>query len=135
MRAKAARSAIEGMALASLLVACGPAVPSGAPMRLALEQWTRLPGSVRFLGDSDELDLRSRRTLEDAVRIMQERTDVRRLRVSGRAEAQPVAEARARHVADILVGMGVPRGAIEIMGHAGPGERRVELRVLLARQR
>jgi outer membrane protein OmpA-like peptidoglycan-associated protein len=127
---------MRALVISSLLAACAPAAPVAPTAHgiVEIEEWTPLPGSVRFLGDSAELDLRSRRVLEDAVRSMQERADVRRLRVTGCAESQPVSEARARHVADILVGMGVPRDAIEIMGRAGPGERRVELRVLLTRE-
>jgi hypothetical protein len=110
--------------LALLLFAACAAPPCPPPRTAETSEWWPLPGRLHAV-DGD-LDPPSREFLEEIVRIMQNRPDVRALRVEARTEEE------ARAVADILAGMGVPRAMIEILGTQTTD--RIELSLLLARE-
>ncbi len=123
---------------ASLLAACGSSEPcpaqapcpactttagSEAPTA-TVEEWWHLPGSIHFATGGTDVDVRSRMFLEEAVRMVQGRDDVVRVRIEGHTDERgndgdnlALSEQRARSVADILVGMGVPRDRLEIVGY------------------
>ncbi|MCB9598146.1 MAG: OmpA family protein [Sandaracinaceae bacterium] len=129
--------ALAGLALT--LGACGgsqpcpaqtvcPACPtmgSGEAVPVAtIEEWWHLPGSIHFATGGTEVDARSRLFLEEAVRMMRDRNDVLRVRVEGHTDERGndgdnlrLSEQRARSVADLLTGMGVPRDRIEVVGY------------------
>lgn len=101
-----------------------PTMGGGAPPVATVEEWWHLPGSIHFTTSGTEVDARSRLFLEEAVRMMRDRNDVVRVRVEGHTDErgnandnQRLSEERARSVADLLTGMGVPRDRIEIVGY------------------
>ena len=132
-------STIAILATAVGLVACGgsqpcpaqtvcPACPTltqGPTGPIAtVEEWWHLPGSIHFATNGTDVDARSRLFLEEAVRMMRDRNDVVRVRVEGHTDERGnandnhrLSEERARSVADLLTGMGVPRDRIEIVGY------------------
>ena len=101
-----------------------------APPVATVEEWWHLPGSIHFATGGTEVDARSRLFLEEAVRMMRDRNDVVRVRIEGHTDERgnpaanrALSEQRARSVADLLTGMGVPRDRIEIIGYGS--ERRI----------
>lgn len=94
------------------------------PAAATVEEWWHLPGSIHFATGGSDVDARSRLFLEEAVRMMRDRDDVVRVRIEGHTDERGndtdnlrLSEQRARTVADLLTGMGVPRDRIEIVGY------------------
>jgi hypothetical protein len=100
-----------------VLVSCAHAPPTA---EWSGERWESVANSSSM--EPDEL--------AQALRVIQSRADVRRVRVEVYGTTN--AEGRARALADRLEGMGLTREMIEIAGYPSAAVSRVEVFVLTA---